>query len=69
MSAQTSWANEALAVTRTASLDEEGTASAKVTFDDREIGGKDLATIIGTSAPLRRVLGWFGSWPPPIPRC
>jgi len=57
MSAQTCWANEALAMNRTASLDEEGTASAKVAFDDREIGGKDLTTIIGTSAPLRRVLG------------
>jgi formate hydrogenlyase transcriptional activator len=57
MSAQTSWANEALAMNRTASLDEEGTPSAKVAFDDREIGGKDLTTIIGTSAPLRRVLG------------
>jgi formate hydrogenlyase transcriptional activator len=57
MSAQISWANEALAMNRTASLDEEGTASAKVAFDDREIGGKDLTTIIGTSAALRRVLG------------
>jgi formate hydrogenlyase transcriptional activator len=57
MSAQTSWANEALAMNRTASLDEEGTASAKVALADREIDGKDLTTIIGTSAPLRRVLG------------
>ncbi len=56
MSAQTSWASEALAMNRTASLDEEGTASARVAFDDREIGGKDLTTIIGTSAALRRVL-------------
>src|SRR5260370_21197151 len=56
MSAQTSWASEALAMNRTASLDEEGTASAKVAFDDREIGGKDLTTIIGASAALRRVL-------------
>src|SRR6266851_4054492 len=56
MSAQTSWASEAVAMNRTASLDEEGTASAKVAFDDREIGGKDLTTMIGTSAALRRVL-------------
>src|SRR5712672_3133976 len=56
MSAQTSWASEALAMNRTASLDEEGTASAKVASDDREIGGKDLTTMIGTSAALRRVL-------------
>src|SRR5712671_332088 len=56
MSAQTSWASEALAMNRTASLDEEGTASAKVAFDDREIGGTDFTTIIGTSAALRRVL-------------
>jgi formate hydrogenlyase transcriptional activator len=55
MSAQTSWASEALAMNRTASL-EEGTASEKVAFDDREIGGKDLPTIIGTNAALRRVL-------------
>ena len=57
MSAQTSWANETLAMNRTSSLDEEGAASAKGTFDDREIGGKDLATIIGTSTALRSVLG------------
>src|SRR6267378_7953444 len=41
---------------RTASLDDEGTASAKVAFDDREIGGTDFTTIIGTSSALRRVL-------------
>jgi formate hydrogenlyase transcriptional activator len=57
MSAQTSWANETFAMNRTSSLDEEGTASAKGTFDDREIGGKDLATIIGTSTALHSVLG------------
>jgi len=52
MSAQTSWASEALAMNPTASLED----SEKVAFDDREIGGKDLPTIIGTSAALRRVL-------------
>jgi len=56
MSAQTGWASEALAMNRTASLDEKGTASAKVAFDDREIGAKGLTTIIGTSASLRLVL-------------
>jgi formate hydrogenlyase transcriptional activator len=56
MSAHTSWASEALAMNRTASLDEKGTTSAKVAFDDREIGGTDFTTIIGTSAALRRVL-------------
>jgi len=37
-------------------LEEEGTASARVAFDDREIGGKDLTAIVGTSATLRSAL-------------
>jgi formate hydrogenlyase transcriptional activator len=57
MSAQTSWASEALAINPTASFETEDAMSAKVAFDSIELCGRGLPRIIGTSAALRSVLG------------
>src|ERR1700723_1329933 len=56
MSAQTSWASEALAINPTASFETEDAMSAKVAFDSIELCGRGLPRIIGTSAALRSVL-------------
>src|ERR1700723_2713919 len=56
MSAQTSWASEALAITPTAFFETEDAMSAKVAFDSIELCGRGLPRIIGTSAALRSVL-------------
>jgi formate hydrogenlyase transcriptional activator len=57
MSAQTSWASEALAINPTASFETEDAMSTKVAFDSIELCGRGLPRIIGTSAALRSVLG------------
>ena len=57
MSAQASWASEALAINPTASFETEDAMSAKVAFDSIELCGRGLPRIIGTSAALRSVLG------------
>jgi formate hydrogenlyase transcriptional activator len=57
MSAQTSWASEALAINPTASFETEDAMSAKVALDSIELCGRGLPRIIGTSAALRSVLG------------
>jgi len=55
MSAQTSWASEAAAVNRTASLEIQGAKSARDALDNNELCGSGLPGIVG-SAALRGVL-------------
>jgi len=56
MSAQTSWASEAAAVNRTASLEIQCAKSARDALDNNELCGSRLPAIVGSSAALRGVL-------------
>jgi transcriptional regulator with GAF, ATPase, and Fis domain len=56
MLAQTSWASEASAVNRTASLEIQDAKSARDAFDSNELCGSGLPGIVGNSAALRGVL-------------
>src|SRR3984893_6252656 len=55
MSAQTSWASEALAIDHVASSETEEARSAKVALDSNELWNRGFPRIIGTSAALRSV--------------
>jgi formate hydrogenlyase transcriptional activator len=56
MPAQTSWASEAPAVHRTASLEIEDAKSARHALDSNELCGSGLPSIVGNRAVLRGVL-------------
>jgi hypothetical protein len=56
MLAQTSWASEASAVNRTASLEIQDAKSARDALDSNELCGSGLPSIVGNSAALRGVL-------------
>src|SRR6202521_5908896 len=56
MPAQTSWASEAPAVNRTASLEIRDAKSARDALDSNELSGGGLPSIVGNSAALRGAL-------------
>ena len=69
MSAQTSWASEAAAVNRTASLEIQGAKSARDALDSNELCGSGLPGIVGNSAALRGVLAMVRIVAPTDARC